>query len=153
MQRAHSWKQSGEISLWYYTENDRNYPGWHMTTDELGSASMVMLLDALLEDNTSASRSLFVKSPSKVQLAIPNNKSGLAAWRSPKKLVVAYSPNANEWSLPLSEDVAVLTFGSDWHTPLRKGISNIPIGLGDYSIGSNNGSSAALWFWPSRNRT
>ena len=28
---VNAWKQSGRVSLWRYTENERNYPGWGST--------------------------------------------------------------------------------------------------------------------------
>ena len=38
------WKQRGIISLWRYTENSRNYSGWHLTADAAGCASLLELL-------------------------------------------------------------------------------------------------------------
>src|SRR5690606_19210464 len=112
-------------SLWYYTENERNYPGWHLAADAAGCASLIALLDALAADGTPASRAVEITPPSKAQLAVPNNKSGSAAWRAPSKLRVALSSNPSEWSFPPALDPAVLTVGSEWLAPLRKGISGI----------------------------
>ncbi|RAP57337.1 hypothetical protein [Oleiagrimonas sp. MCCC 1A03011] len=147
MHRAHSWKQSGNVSLWYYTENERNYPGWHLTADAAGCESLVALLDALAADGTPASRAVKITPPSKAQLGVPNNKSGLAAWRAPSKLRLAFSGNPADWSFPPDLDPALLTIGADWLTPLHEGISGIPHGRGDYSIGPTGKGSFRLWFW------
>ena len=147
MHRAHSWKQSGNVSLWYYTENERNYPGWHLTADAAGCESLVGLLDALAADGIPASRVVEITPPSKAQLGIPNNQSGLAAWRAPSKLRIAFSSNPAEWSVPRDLDPTALTIGSDWLAPLREGISGIPHGRGDYSIGPAGKLSPRLWFW------
>lgn len=145
MHRAHSWKQSGSVSLWHYTENERNYPGWHLTANAAGCASLVALLDALAADDISGFRAVEITPPSKAQLNVPNNKSGLAAWRAPSKLRVAFSTTPADWSFPLDLDPAVITIGADWLAPLREGIFGIPHGRGDYSIGPPG--KGRLWFW------
>ena len=147
MYRTHSWKQSGNISLWYYTENEHNFPGWHLTADPAGCESLIALLDALAADGVIASRSVEITPPSRAQLGVPNNKSGLAAWQAPGKLRIAFSDNPADWSFPLDLDPAVLTIGSDWLAPLREGISGITQGRGDYSIGGAGKGSSRLWFW------
>ena len=145
MNHAQLWKQAGRVSLWHYTENDRNYPGWHLTADAAGCASLVALLDALVADGIPASRSVAITPPSKAQLGVPNNQSGSAAWRAPGKLRVSFSGSRADWLLMLDQEQAVITFGSDWLAPLREGISGIPLGRGDYSIGAKG--NLRLWFW------
>ncbi len=147
MHRARQWKQAGSVSLWHYTQNERNYPGWHLTADAAGCASLVALFDALAADGIPADRSVAIKPPSMAQLGVPNNKSGLAAWRAPSKLRISFSATPADWSFPLDLDPAVFTIGSDWVAPLRKGISGIPHGHGDYSIGHAGKGNSMLWFW------
>ena len=147
MHRARSWNQTGNVSLWYYTENERNYPGWHLTADAAGCESLIALLDALAVDGIPAFRAVEIKPPSKAQLGVPNNKGGLADWRSPSKLRVTFSGDPAEWSFPPDLEPAVLTIGSDWLAPLREGISGIPRGQGDQSIGSAGNGNSRLWFW------
>lgn len=146
MHRTHQWKQFGSVSLWYYTENERNYPGWHLTADAAGCQSLVALLEGLAAAGIAAFRTVEISAPSKAQLGVANNKSGLAAWQAPSKLRIAVSQSPAEWSFPLDLDPACLTIGSDWLAPLCKGISGIPHGQGDYSIGPGSGGSR-LWFW------
>ncbi|RZI59261.1 MAG: hypothetical protein EOP14_04380 [Pseudomonas sp.] len=147
MYRAHSWKQAGSVSLWYYTENERNYPGWHLTADAAGCESLIALLDAFASDGVATSRAIEIKPPTKAQLGVPNNKSGLAAWQAPSKFRIAFSNIPAEWAFPLDLDQASLTIGSDWLTPLRDGISGIPHGRGDYAIGPAGKVNPGLWFW------
>jgi hypothetical protein len=42
MQTAHLWKQAGRISVWRYTENAGNYPGWHLTADPAGFSRLLL---------------------------------------------------------------------------------------------------------------
>lgn len=145
MQFANSWKQSGRISLWRYTENERNFPGWHLNADAAGCRSLLALLE-MLAANGSGSRTVTVTAPTKAQLDVSNNKAGLGAWVAPDKLLVTFSPTPDEWSFPPEIDPAVITVGSAWLAQLRKGIAGIPEGCGDYSVGDRKGSYP-LWFW------
>jgi hypothetical protein len=144
MLSANAWKQTGRISLWRYTENERNYPGWHLNGDEAGCRSLAKLLDALAADGEGG-RTLVVSAPTESQLRAPNNKSGRALWVSPEKVRVVLSASPAEWSFPSELAPAVLTVGSSWLDQLREGLEGIPKGRGDFSIGGNG--SLPLWFW------
>ena len=144
MHRANSWHQSGSVSLWRYTENERNYPGWHLNADEAGCRSLVALLEALVADG-GGSRTLKLSAPTESQLRVPNNRSGRAAWVSPEKLRVVLSSSPGEWTFPAEMAPAALTLGSSWLDPIRTGIEGIAKGSGDFSIGGARG--LPLWFW------
>lgn len=138
------WAQRGRISLWRYTENTRNYPGWHLNADAAGCESLIALFQELAT-GSSPVRSVVVTPPAAAQVRVPNNRS--AAWLAPDRIKVGWSPNASEWLLPPSTEPARLTFGSDWLEPLRSGVMGIPRGQGDYAIGSRANGSLVLWFW------
>lgn len=143
MQFANAWKQSGRISIWRYTENERNYPGWNLNADRAGCQSLLNLLDALAADGA-GSRSIAITAPTKAQLGVPNNMRGQAAWVAPEKLRLTLSPVADQWSFPPDLDPAAIEVGSTWLQALREGIAGIPEGRGDYAIGKG---SLRLWFW------
>lgn len=147
MLQSHSWRQSGAISLWRYVDKLRpcNYAGWHLTANEDGRASLVSLLDAFESDNTDNSRTLTVVPPTSAILVIPNNWS--SAWIAPEKLRLSFSTNPSQWYFPESAGTAEFTFGSNWLTKLRQGITDISRGEGDYSIGVSEGGNLKLWFW------
>ena len=145
MQLANSWKQSGRISLWRYTENERNFPGWHINADSAGCESLLALLEVLSADG-GGSRTVAIATPTKAQLDVPNNKAGLATWVAPDKLRMTFSPNPEEWFFSSAIDPAEITVGTSWLAPLREGIAGIPNGHGDYSIGDRK-SGLPLWFW------
>lgn len=145
MRLANSWKQSGRISLWRYTENERNFPGWHLSADAAGCQSLLALLEALAADRAGF-RTVAITVPTKPQLCVPNNKGGQAAWLAPNKLRVTFSPAPEEWCFPSTLDPAAITVGSAWVGRLQEGITGILKGQGDYSIGGDRGS-LPLWFW------
>ena len=132
--------------LWRYTENQRNFPGWHLTADPAGCASLIALLDAFAADGTPSSRTLTVTAPTQAALAVPNNRS--AAPVAPAKLRISLSPAATEWSFPQSINPAELSVGADWLPVLRQAIAGIPQGKGDYSIGPSDSGSLWLWWQP-----
>ena len=138
------WQQCGRISLWRYTENERNFSGWHLNADAEGCASLLSLLDAL-ESSPGEYRTVRITAPTAAVLRVPNNRGGRAAWLAPAKLRLCCSPVQACWVFPLDLDPASLTVGADWLPRLREGIGGIPEGRGDYSIGSD--AEPSLWFW------
>jgi hypothetical protein len=143
--QSHSWKQAGSIALWRYTENQRNYPGWNFTADEVGCASLLALLDAFEADGFVASRTVSTNPPTAAILRVPNNRS--SAWLAPSKLRLSFSANPAEWSFPESLEPATLTFGADWLPQFRQAVAGVPRGDGDYSIGHTGNGNLQLWFW------
>lgn len=135
------WNQTGRVVLWRYTENQRNYPGWHLSADADGCANLLAVLDQL-SSASAAYRTLQITLPSAAQLGVPNNRS--AGWLAPSRLRIEWSPQPATWLLPEALDLAHLTLGADWVAPLRAGITDIAAGRGDFSIG---GRDAGLWFW------
>lgn len=131
--------------LWRYSENRRNFPGWHFTANADGCASFIALLDAFAVD-ADGSRTLDVTAPTQAVLAVPNNRS--AALVVPAKLRLMLSASSSYWSFPESTDPAELAVGVEWLPILRRAIAGIPQGQGDYSIGPAGSGSLWLWWQP-----
>lgn len=143
MLQSHTWKQSGPVALWRFIENQRNFPGWHLTANAGGCASLIALLDAFAIDNAPSSRVLAIVQPTLAELRVPNNRSsGITV---PGKLRLVFAEESNAWSFPAATDTAELTFGSQWLAPLKEAVAGIPLGKGDFSIGLRSGER--LWFW------
>lgn len=146
MNRAYAWKQNGHISLWRYTQNERNYPGWHLAADDKGYRSLFELLEALASD-AKGTRTIHLVTPSQSQLLIPNNQGGLATWVSPTRLRVAHSDSPTDWFFPPDLEPASLKLGLDWSHSMRQGIAWVPSNRGDYSIGTRECGNFRLWLW------
>lgn len=140
---SHSWKQHGAISLWRYTENERNYPGWHLSANPAGCESLITLIEALSADGAGTTRSVGLTPPTPAILGVPNNKHGTARFNAPAKLCISFSSIPDHWLFPPQLEPAELSFGHDWLAPLRNGLAGIPNGVGDFSIGDD----LPLWFW------
>ena len=143
--KSHSWKSAGAVALWRYRENQRNFPGWHLTADPIGCASLLSLFDALGTDGDGSSRIFVVQPPTPAILAVPNNRR--SPWCSPSKLRLSVSEKPSEWIFPDTLEPATLTFGLDWLPELQRGIADISRGHGDYAIGNPTDSNLQLWFW------
>ena len=144
--QSHSWEQSGSVMLWRYSENQRNFPGWHLTANADGCTSLIALLDAFAADAAPGSRTLTITTPTQAALAVPNNRS--AAWVAPAKLRLTFSAVPSQWSFPESTVPAELSIGAEWLPILRQAIAGIPLGGGDYSIGPSGSGSLWLWWQP-----
>lgn len=151
MSEITAWKQAGTISLWHYTENERNYPGWHLTGDRTGCASLATLLRAFEKLAAEAHRTVAVSTPNKHILAVPNNRGGRAAFRAPSKWRITYLPDADKaqiWQFSEQNAVLELTLGNDALIELLDGIEGVPAGKGDYSIGLDGNEPLWFWRWP-----
>lgn len=144
---SHAWKQNGLISLWRYTQNERNYPGWHLSADAAGCESLALLLQSLVVDGHAATRTVLLEAPNARTLSVPNNLGGHANYETPEKLRLRFSEDAGVWLFPATLEPAELTFGKDWLEPLQQGLEAMSRGQGDYCIGIKQEGSLPLWFW------
>lgn len=140
--RAYS-KFIGSVSLWRYTENERNYPGWHLSADTSGAASLRSLLADL--EVSGGYRTVSITPPSEALLRVPNNRGGKAAWQAPGRWRIHYLSAPEEsrsWRVGEDTDTKVLSAGKAWLAEFRAGIEGVEKGKGDYSIGV-----PSPWFW------
>ena len=145
MLQAHAWQQVGTVALWRYTENQRNFPGWHLSANAEGIGAILTLLNAFEADGVAGSRIMAVAAPTASLLAVSNNRT--SKWVAPAKFRISFSGTPSQWSFPESLDPAELTLGAEWLPGLRKGLSGIIRGRGDHSIGHHGKDNLPLWFW------
>lgn len=143
--RCHDWKQAGEIMLWRYAERNRNYSGWHITTDKLGNLSLLALIDAMTIDGPGATRSIRIAAPTEANLRVPN--CPVKAITVPSALRLSIDEDAAKWKFSGTSEYAQLHIGSTWLSLLRDGIRDIAAFAGDYSIGAGRDENQRLWFW------
>lgn len=142
MKPSHAWQQHGTVSLWRYRDNARNFPGWQLTADAEGCASLLTLLDALHTEGAGASRTLQLSAPGPAQLAVPNNRD--ARWVAPQTMRLILDEDSGAWQWQPDGERQVLRLGVSALAGLRLGVLDIAAGQGDYSLGHG---MEALWFW------
>ena len=121
MLQSHTWKQSGPVALWRFIENQRNFPGWHLTANAGGCASLIALLDAFAIDNAPSSRVLAIVQPTLAELSVPNNRSsGITV---PGKLRLVFAEESNAWSFPAATDMNLRSAPNGWHHSRRQSLA------------------------------
>jgi hypothetical protein len=131
------------LHFWRYTENERNYLGWHFMVDAAAGQSVAALAGYLETEGSDRSRVLVITPPSKTVLSIPNNKGGLAAWESPGKLrvgLVEADPSA--WSIEVKGTVVEWRFGSRWATVVADAFADP-----EKHFDSTIGGDPRVWSW------
>ncbi len=136
-----SWKQAGRLFFWRFTENTRNFPGWHFMVDRAASESISALFRCMAQSETPCSRSVVVSLPTTEVLAVPNNRtSGCIA---PEKLRVELAFGAAA-SWQIVEDGAVVHWQmSAENLRAAADVFAQPAKYFDSTIGKN----PALWSW------
>jgi hypothetical protein len=140
---AFKWQQRGRIYLWQYTENTRNFPGWHLVVDSSARDSLVALVVSLNEAQDPVHRTLEINRPTHNVLCIPNNKDGLARFSAPTKLVIHFDPTSEDlWALDCVDDAAEWRLGANSMTELGAALAD-PNEFFDRTFGRDK----QLWFW------
>jgi hypothetical protein len=142
----HSWKQSGAISLWRYTEFQKKFGGWHLSADDAGIRSLLQLLNVLQTDPESH-RTVTITPPSAALLRVPNFQQGKAKWVAPEKLQLQVASAPDTWEFPEALDPARFTVGSSYLQELIRALEGIPRGEGDFAMGSKQQGKLRLCFW------
>jgi len=141
------WKQNGSLYLWRYLENTRNFPGWHLSADDLFCQSFADLTEKMLAARWNSQKTLLVTPPSSRILNVPNNRGGEAQWKSAQSLLLKYPKDKvaeDYFSLEEVEGNVVLSVGAQKLRLLCECILGTRQGKNDYSIGIKD---LQLWFW------
>lgn len=142
-------KLAGQISIWRYTENDRNYPGWHLTVDRQASQTLLHLFDLMDQCDWSTKKSFGTNAPTDNQLSVPNNRQGTARWST--KPTITFTSNTSVtpdyWTTKEKKEELEITFSKDKLEQLRQAIADISNGKGDISIGNCRDENILTFWW------
>jgi len=129
------------ICVWRYLDNDRNYPGYHLSADSEGCA----YLKQRINDQWSYA-SIPLSAPSAAVLSVPNNQGGKARIKAAQKLKIELT-TTEIGAVSIEEDgeAIVITFSKAGIREFVQGIEDIERGQGDYAMSAKGESS--LWFW------
>jgi len=136
-----SWKQAGRLFFWRFTENTRNFPGWHFMVDRAASTSVATLLRSMSKSASVCSRTIVVSLPTTEVLSVPNNRNSPCV--APERLRLESDPSSSDaWALV--EDGAVVHWRLGTRT-LRK-VADVFADPAKY-FDSTVGQEPALWSW------
>jgi hypothetical protein len=141
-------KVNGKVYIWKFIDNQRNYPGWNLTVDLKASKNLSELLDLMNDSEWPSKKTISTELPTKSQLKVPNNRGGLAKWKSKPKLTLNYKKGEsdNYWLITETDNGVVIQFGKAKFEELKNAINGIPKGVGDYAI-SDPEDKNVLYFW------
>lgn len=130
------------ICVWRYLDNEKNFPGYHLSADVEGC----LYMQERIRDPWERSSILLVPPDSEV-LLVPNNQGGTARTKAFSKLRIKTTDRDESGRFAISEVESSLTLKLPrGQTPLMlQGIRDIKNGEGDYSMNGEEGAS--LWFW------
>jgi hypothetical protein len=136
-----TWKQSGRLFFWRFTENVRDYPGWNFMVDSVGSKSVAGLLLAMSKSSEDCTRIVQVSHPTTEVLRAANNRG--AGCVAPTKLSIELdTTDADTWSLDDDGVVLHWRLGARTAALAADAFAN-PLNYFDSTIGAK----PALWSW------
>jgi hypothetical protein len=138
---------NGQIFLWRYLENARNYPGYNLTADKTGCECLLSTLSKLKQATKSIKVVVSLCQVTPMVLSVPNNKKGKAACISFLSLELSTHPELKPKWMRFKEidQKCSLELSSSQVGCIVDGIEDIQNGKGDYCIGEIDGQE--LWFW------
>lgn len=136
-----AWRQVGNVYLWRFTENLRNYPGWHLATDEAGLVSLVDLLRRLrVSEESGASRALQLSQPTSEVLAVPNNRRSPVV--APERARIRRHMDDEHWAFDEANDSVSLSVGRRHLDGLLSWLAHP-----ESAFDTTYGDSPELWYW------
>jgi len=133
MSEALRWKQRGTVYLWRYREHVRDFPGWHMTADAEGCASLLELLDAFKRARWSCDALVHLTPPTDEILSLANQWVREARRHAQQRLRLKYPKEKvaeDFWSLTADGCEAALLIGRSRMDEFYSGIGSILEGEG-----------------------
>jgi len=142
-------KISGRVYIWKYTDNERNYPGWNLTVDNLASEELLVLFDMMGQCEWSTNKKLLTTRPTDKEIITPNNRNGNAKWTTKSKIIFSLKTNTTPdyWATTETADELKISFGKEKLMGLRDAIIDIPKGKGDYSIADKDDNNILTFWW------
>lgn len=136
----------GEIYIWKYTNNTKNYPGWNLTLNKEAAQNLLKLFDLMLKSEWSAKKNIQTAPVTQFQADIPQNRN--SNWKSKPKILFKYNNNdLNEfWQIIETDDCVEILFGKEKLYKLKESIHNIISGKSDFAISDSNEDNI-LYFW------
>lgn len=145
------YKVEGEIYIWIYKDNIRNYPGWNITFNSDAIKSLINLFKLLNSSEWSLKKKILTKTPSQKQINIPNNKFGNAVWKSKQKIVLnlKISELDDHWLINENEEEIEFQFGKAKLRELINALKAVSNKQGDFAISDRNEENILYLWWNS----
>lgn len=135
----------GRICIWRYLENEKNYPGYHISIDPQCAEVIARDLRGLDQGPVSFQLS----SPTSTELAVPNNLNNNARVEAYTTLVIEVIPTSNKnrklFSVESNYPNLRILASSDQLQTFFKHVQRCAKGYFDYSWGRGKASRFTFW--------
>lgn len=139
---GHHWKQKGQLYLWRYEPENKNYAGWHISGDTYGLNSLVELMQAMNFSGAKQYRTIKLAQPGELQYQISGCKLKPVAVA---KLRVHYEPGGStEPELLTQEGVVTFSVSSGNVDEYCIALRGLAQGKNDVHLGRGN---HGFWLW------
>lgn len=140
------WNSSGRIACWRYRDNQRNYPGWHLTADAAGADALLDLVARMSAAPTTSERTIPLATPTAADLEKVGNPG--ARHVSVERLHLRHrreTEPAEYWRIVRQDTTLEISLGMETLAVFEEGVADIRRGHGDWSMGEEEPD--VLWFW------
>ena len=138
---------AGNLYVWKYSENSRNYPGLNISADFSAISNLIDLLELMINCEWSTKKVLECKIPTNVILSKPNNRKGTADFKSADHLILTLVKNKKSlWKTTFNDQKAELQFNEAKAIELRQSFLKLLERRNDFSI-CDEDDDHCLTFW------
>jgi hypothetical protein len=152
-----AWKQQGQIFLWRFSGETRNFPGWNFCADEAGCESTAQLLQLMQRARWASKRTLHVtRVPD--EFINPREPAARSRLIVPRHLTLSYRRDrveSSHWHWDGNWSEPTVLFGTEKLSELACALRRMSLGEGDFRVGSDeqrlhgiDASDVSIWFWP-----
>jgi hypothetical protein len=137
------WKQEGNLYLWRYVPDNKNYSGWHLTADKIGVGSLLRLIQALKSDGMEQRRTLYLSAPGESEYRIPGCRSKPVPV---SKLRVSFDLTGSSAPEILEQEgsIAIVFINPSNVDQYSKALIDLLNGNNDIQIGNHR---SGIWRW------
>jgi len=150
------WRQRGNVYLWRFPTDVRNYPGWQCTADAEGCRSLVEMLTIMASSEWSSKIDIALTAPTPEITSLTGFTRG-ERWSYPGRLTLHYPGNtvdADLWRWSGDLRTPTLSLGSSMLVKLVDAFEKVGRGIGDFCVHARDQclhgfdfEKMSIWFW------
>ena len=136
----------GNISVWKYSENYKNYSGWHIYLCPEAQKSMCTLLELMTNDEYAFRKAIYLSPPTEEITGSPNNYNGLAPYRYKRILFINSKKDWDLFSINENEMIAEIILDDTTLLEFTNTIATNYKGQKNFLLDNEN-KNLLLTFW------
>jgi hypothetical protein len=140
------YKLNGQLYLWHYRDNLRNYPGWNITIDDKGCDSLIDLFNQMEYSKYSSQVTLVASVPTRKQVRRANDD---ARFYHARYLELKFRKGIGSyWQLTESPTTLMIQFGERKMIEFKGAVAKLKNREDDFAICNEmEDDESILYFW------